>query len=203
MKCLREITATAGMCGAQMQHDFAEKLAFTRGVREATDTDTIFSMLPGCISVRKTDTQQDKQGVDFVATLRRGTEVLIDSKTRTPGASRYWQSGPELALEIWSVLPGGKYAVQPGREKAGWTLNEASPADMILYTFDPADSSDAFLVGFQPLRMAFRAFFAEWRGKYKIDIQDSGSWQSECVFVPACVVLDGIKSASIWHLNEF
>jgi hypothetical protein len=187
-----------GRCGAQtLQHSFADKLAFTRGIREATDTATILRLLPGCVSVTKTDNETDRCGVDFIADLRRGAKVLIDSKTREPGAAHWWRHDePEFALEIWSVCAGGKYAMPDNKKKIGWTLNESTPVDMILYTFDPADSMEAFLIGFQPLRMAFRSYFHQWCKKYERKTQDSKTWESECVFVPASVCLAGIMRAS-------
>ena len=100
-----------------MNYNFDEQLAYSRGVREATDLQTIAALIPGCISVVKTDIEQDRAGIDYVATLRKGARILIDAKTRKRGCSQHWRQGPELALETWSVLPDDK-----NKGKVGWTL---------------------------------------------------------------------------------
>lgn len=179
-----------------MIQDFGDNFAFSRGVRELTDLESIKAILPGCVSIRKTDEEEDRAGIDYVATLRRGAEVFIDSKTRKRGCSKYWKSYPEVALEIWSVRPGGKYGIPWDRRKPGWTLNEKSNVDMIFYSWDSADTKDTYLVGFQSLRMAFRMHFDLWTKIFKHDIQDSKSWESEAIFVPIDVVLAGIRDAA-------
>ena len=176
-------------------HSFDEKLAYSRGVREATDIETIRSLIAGCESVRKTDLFDDRAGVDYIATLRRGAEVLIDAKTRTPGCSRHWRNGPELALEIWSVMP----TEQSPDGKVGWTACEEKNVDYILFTFPPDDSMAVYLYPFQLLRMAFRENYNGWASAgYKTDVQKStsqemGAWQSKCIFVPEPVVWTAIR----------
>ena len=95
-------------------NDWQEKLEYSLGQQQAFDIALLKKHIPRCESIRKTDIEQDKSGVDYVATLAHGAEVLIDAKTRTPGSSKYWANGEaELALEVWSVI--GK--------KVGWTLS--------------------------------------------------------------------------------
>lgn len=172
-------------------YSFDTMLAYSRGVRERTDLDTIAALIDGCKDVAKTDVATDRAGVDYVATLRGGAQVFIDAKARTPGCSRFWRYVPELALEVWSVRPESH---QPG--KVGWTLSEASIVHYVLFTFDPSDTKEVFLYPFQLLRMAFRRNLKAWRDKgYKTDIQSSGAWRSECLFVPESVVWDGLYSA--------
>ena len=177
-------------------YGFGEQLAFSRGQREATDKDTIKKMIDGCVDCVKTDEATDKRGVDYVATLRRGARVLIDAKARQPGARKYWGPlGPDLALEIWSVIPG-----PDSTKKTGWTLSETSEVGLILFTFDSSDTNDCFLVSAQHLRIAFRRSFALWTKLYKPQqqrtVSGSTSWLSESVFVPACVVLAAITDVS-------
>lgn len=184
-------------------HDFKLKLRASRGVRELTDIETLRDLIPGCVSVVKTDTQTDKQGVDYIATLRRGAEIYIDAKTREPGASRYWNgNGPELALEIWSVMPGGKYNTPQERAKVGWTLCEAKQTDMVYYTFDPSDSNNVYLIPFQHLRMALRQNAHNWIKRYRRKTQDSYQWESQCIFVPADVVLKAIDNVTRCHITR-
>lgn len=173
-----------------MTHDFNSKLSFSLGEREKFDMDVLKGAIHGCVRVDKTDEQMDKQGIDYVATLRKGAKVFIDAKAREKGASRYWKHGePELALEKWSVCPSSMLT-----GKVGWTLNEANPVDLILYTFDTSDSRTFYLLPFQHLRMAFVKNCAAWQRKYMIKRQNSQHWQSEAVFVPASIVLQAITA---------
>lgn len=177
-----------------ISYDMAERMAFSQGVVRATCEETIRAMLTGCLSVEKTDVATDKTGIDYIATLRRGARVGIDHKARGKGCSRYWTEGPELALEIWSV----KKCPSCPSGVPGWTLSEAKVTEYTLHTFDPADSDQAYLLPFQLLRMAFRRRFAGWSQTYKRASQDSGQWQSECLFIPAYVVLDAIRDEMHW-----
>lgn len=175
-----------------MIHDFDAKLNFSLGEREKFDLDTLKRVITGCVRVEKTDKETDKAGVDYIATLRRGAQVLIDAKAREKGASRYWKNGePELALEKWNVCPTATC-----QGKTGWTLNESSNVDLILYTFDPEDSREFYLIPFQQLRMAFVKNIWEWQARYCVKRQSSRqtthSWQSEAVFVPASVVIKAV-----------
>lgn len=183
-----------------MTYDFHERLAFSTGARQATDADTIMKLLDGCVSVRPTETIGNDNGVDFIATLRGGAVVNIDVKTRQAGCSRYWNRStkePELAIEKWSVMPGGQYDTSEDRAKAGWTIDESKATDMILYTFDPSDSCLAFLLPFQSLRLAARRMIQNWMKRFKVDVQQScrgtSKWQSQCVMVPASEVISAIE----------
>ena len=174
---------------------FAERLAFSKDTRLETDTATIQAMLPGSESVTVASEAQDRVGIDYIATLRGGAKVNIDLKCREAGCSRFWRNGPEFALEDWSVLPENG---SPG--KAGWTLDESKETDLVLFAFDPSDSPDCFLVSFQLLRVAFKQNHASWLRTYFDANQQSDSWRSHCVFVPAAVVLDAIQRASVGQL---
>lgn len=160
------------------------------GTRKETDIATIASMLDGCVSVTKTDAQLDRLGVDYVATLRGGAQVLIDAKAREKGAKKYWRDGPDVALETWSVCPNGKHA---GKE--GWTLCQSKQTDFILFTFDAIDADEVFLASYQLLRTAFARNKEEWMRRYKHARQSSGGWTSECVFVPWRVVEQALLAA--------
>lgn len=176
-----------------MTYDFNERLEFSKGARQDSDCATIHALLSGCESVSIASTELDRIGVDYIATLRRGAKVFVDAKTREPGCSKWWRGGePELAIEIWSVCPGGKYSVPRSRSKPGWTVDEGKVTDMVLYVFDPQDSTTAYLMPFQSLRMAAREHLPEWQRRFKVDVQDNGTWQSKAVFVPASVVIDAV-----------
>lgn len=169
-------------------NDFTQKLAFSLGEKESFDMKLLKRAIVGCVDVIKTDAEHDRRGVDYIATLRKGAQILIDAKTRERGASRWWKDGePELALEKWSVVPDFRQ-----RGKAGWTLKEDNPVDMILFTFDPSDCRVFYLLPFQHLRMAFIHNMNTWQRKYQTKRQNSNGWQSEAVFVPAKAVIDAI-----------
>lgn len=175
-----------------MIHAFPDKLAYSRGIRETSDLELLQELIPGSTHVEKTCEKQDKAGVDYLAHLRRGAVLKIDAKTREAGASRWWKHGePELALEVWSVVPSEWTDGKPG-----WTLDESKEVDLILYTFESEDSNEVFLVSFDMLRIAFVRFFHEWKTDYKVKPQDSGNWESRAIFVPASVVLAGISAVS-------
>lgn len=183
------------------EYGFQDKLTFSRGVRESTDLETIRAMIAGCVSVVKANAELDRIGIDYIATLRRGREIYIDAKARETGCSQYWHNGPELALEIWSVVP------QNGVDgRVGWTLDEAKQTELVLFTFDPSDHESCYLVSFQLLRMAFRSFLHEWRLAYPSPLQktrhNGGVWHSQCVFVPVPVVYEAINDVSVWNPSK-
>lgn len=177
-----------------MTHDFSERLRFSMGRLQASDTETILAMIPGCVSVAKSSGHADRAGIDYVATLRGGATVLIDAKNRDKGCKRFWIDGePELALELWSVRPNGKYNTPKERARTGWTLREDTQVDLLLFKFDPADTRLVYLLSYQLLRGAFRANLADWKERFGIKIQDSKTWESEAVMVPAFMVFDAIN----------
>lgn len=180
----------------------SRQLEFSRGRRLECDLETIRCMLTGCVDVRIATPAEDRSGVDYVATLRRGADVRIDAKARSKGCRGFWRHGPDLALEKWSVIPTD--SDPDGR--CGWTLSESSDVDLILFTFDPSDCKDVYLIPFQPLRLAFRHNLPDWERCYKVKRQrteESGrAWQSQCVFVPACVVEDAVRRACRGRLSD-
>lgn len=187
--------------GSMNEYGFDTKMAFSRGVREATDLETIRAMICGCDSVVKANERMDKIGIDYIATLRRGREIYIDAKAREVGCSKFWKNGPEMALETWSVVPENGY---PG--KVGWTLDEAKQTELVLFTFDPTDHKNCYLVSFQLLRMAFRSYLPEWRNVYQKATQktpgNGGGWRSQCIFVPVYAVYEAINDVSVWTPKE-
>lgn len=176
-------------------YSFHERLSWSESRRGVDDARTIRTLLDGCETVRVATREEQSFGIDYVAVLGAGAHVFVDTKARTPGASRYWKLGsPELALELWSVMP--TESVPNG--KIGWTLSQKSLTDMVLFTFDPTDTQLCYLVGFQSLRLAFNRFQHEWAVAYGETTQssDGGRWKSQAVFVPASIVLNAIREIS-------
>lgn len=175
-----------------------ERLQWSYGKQQLSDQQTILQMLPNCVTVLKTTEMLDRRGVDYIARLSGGAEVLIDAKNRDKGCSRFWINGePELALERYSVMPGGKYKTPKDREKIGWTLNTRSPVHYIFFKFDATDTDDVYLLPFQLLRKAFRDNGIRWFEICESAIQDNGRWESKAVFVPVGKVTDAIRRAQI------
>lgn len=174
-------------------YNFNERLAFSQGARCDNDCATIRAMLPGCVECVKSDAALDRKGVDYIATLSGGATVYIDAKTRARGCSRFWKDGePDLAIGLWSVIPCAMRPVRAG--KVGWTFDEAKITDLILYTFDPSDCGDVFLLGFQTLRMAAIKYRAEWiRQFFNGSLQRSNGWTSMALFIPASVVQSAMR----------
>lgn len=185
-----------------MIYGFDERLGYSRGVREDSDIDTLKRFFPDAISISKTDEMTDRQGIDYIATMRKYAEILVDAKTRDKGCSRFWGNGAELALEIWSVRPGGRFNTPKLMAKTGWTLCEKKNVDYILFTYDPKDTEECFLLPYQLLREVFKQNLSTWCNKFKVDIQQSKTgtarWESQCVFVPFVVVEKAITD--YWKL---
>lgn len=187
-----------------MVYSFATQLGISKGARLASDKETIYSMLDGCVSVVEASTELDLKGVDYIATLRGGAQVYVDAKMRAVGCSRFWRGNPvepEVAIEKWSVMPGGKFNTSRAASKAGWTLDENKVTDMILYVFDKSDCGTAYFIPFQSLRMAARRNIESWMYRYKVDIQESArhrmQWQSQAVFVPISTVISAVNDTFV------
>ena len=112
-----------------MNYDFGERLAFSQGQRGERDTKILRQAIRDCVDVKKTDTETDKNGIDYIAKLKGGAEIGIDIKARDKGISKYWRDGREdLVLEVWSVYPDER-----NEGKLGWTLSDKTNVDFILY----------------------------------------------------------------------
>ena len=163
--------------------NFKAELAFSKGVVAATCEATLLAMIPGAERVEKTKLEEDLSGIDYKVHLDSGVVVNIDHKARRAGCARYWMHGPEISLEVWSVKPKGR-----ADGKIGWTLDSAKQTHYTFHTFDPVDWILAYLFPFQLLRMTFKRCGRDWYSQYKHDVQDSGAWKSECLFVPVSVL---------------
>ena len=165
-------------------NDWREKLEYSLAAQQQFDFRILKDFIPNCVSVQKTDLAQDKRGVDYIATLEKGAEILIDAKTRTADCAKYWKNDePELALEIWSVC----------ETKIGWALSSSTNVDYILYTFDRSVCDRDYFLPFQLLRKAFRENGRSWIDRYGAKYQYSNTWKSQAVFVPASVVVGAVS----------
>ncbi len=170
-------------------YDFQERLDWSKGAAGETDKETISALLPGCVKVESASVDLDKTGVDFVATLRRGSRINIDVKRREKGVSRFWNDEPELTLEQWSVCPTERL-----QGRTGWTLDESKATDYVLYLFDRSDCETAYLIPFQLLRLAFRRNNQAWREHFRVGrCNTENRYETESVFVPAWCVIEAVS----------
>jgi len=175
------------------KYEFNERLIFSTQSNGRPFEEIISTVLPGIISVEKTNVEIDKTGIDYIATLRRGSKINIDLKLRDIGCSKFWKHGEELALELWSVVPDDIHKTG----NVGWTLDESKKTHYTLHAFNKLDSDKIFILPFQLLRKSYINNFKEWntiykhgtQTSYKHGTQSSGTWKSECILCPQTLLL--------------
>ena len=169
-------------------NNFFDCYEYSLGNRERFDVSLLKNVIPYCSDVRKTDADVDKQGVDYVATLKDGSIVTIDGKTRKAGSKRYWKGEPELALEAYSVVE---------KKVIGWLFKDSKThPDYVLYTFDRADSDKYYLVPYILLRKAALKYWKRWESQYGMKYQPNethGGYTSSALFVPASTLLTAVS----------
>ena len=164
------------------QYQFEERLKFSEGYLNEGIEDILKSRLPGCCDVVKADKTSDKNGTDYWAIRQELPPLSVDVKIRSED---YKLKGhDDLALEIWSKL----------NERVGWTRDMTKRTDFILWYW--TDTGRFVLVSFPVLCCVFMKYWQIWYGLYKHAIQNSGGWQSECIFVPRETVMDRVMA---WH----
>lgn len=178
--------------------DFDERLAFSLTRGDCGVEALIRERFAKIVQLDKLRSTSADSGVDYIAHLDQGAMIRIDLKTRGTGAAAHWQCGADgrliedLALETWSSIPMGTSG------HVGWTRDASKQTDYTLHVFDPAESLAAYLLPFQLLRSAFLKHSGVWCSNYKVGKQPNQRngrfWHSECVFVPAPVVLDAVRA---------
>jgi hypothetical protein len=167
---------------------FEERLRWSEGYLDGGIETILKDRIPGCYEIQKATEDSDRAGTDYWALRRNLPPLSVDVKVR--GTDWAERGEDDLALETWSVI--GK--------KPGWTRDENKRTDYVLWYW--ADTSRFVLVSFPALCRVFRKYWQEWRATYKVALQDSGAWQSECVFVPRDIVMDRIKAWSCSKVNR-
>lgn len=165
-----------------------------------TDKKTLEKYFPDVLDVKKTDAADDRNGIDYIVTLQSGVEIGVDVKTRDKGCSKYWRNGPELALEVWSQ----KWPKSiPRKNAVGWTCDSNKRCEYIMFKFDRTDSETVYILPFQQLNKAFRRNMRKWYDTFKHDEQRQRTayYVSECVFVPATVVINAVKNEFTTNLS--
>lgn len=177
-----------------MQYDFSERYNMSTQTEQLeTDIATLRAYFPDVADVKKTDAAYDKRGIDYIVTLKSGAKIGVDVKTREKGCSRYWENGPEIALETWSQ----KWPDYEDRQnKVGWTIDTNKRCHYVMFKFDPSDSTIVYILPFQQLNMAFRRNKDVWYSTYHhaYQTQAQANYESECIFVPVDVVIEAVKN---------
>ncbi len=160
-------------------YDFAERMVMSEGVQVNADIESILrGALLGVVGVRPATISEDRNGTDHWIDRVNERSLSVDVKARAQDFSV--RGHDDLALELWSVRPD---LLTSG--KLGWTLDPRKQTDYILWIWH--DTGRWCLVPFPLLSAAFKVHFDEWCG-YKHAIQNSGRWESECIYVPRRVV---------------
>jgi hypothetical protein len=168
--------------GSVRYYDFAERLEWSEGFLDGGIARVLQDRIPGCYSVEKASEAGDRAGTDYWALRHELPSLSIDVKVR----STDWavRGEDDLALETWSVV--GK--------KPGWTRDDGKRTDYVLWYW--TDTGRFVLISFPALCRVFGRYWSEWREQFKSARQQSGGWQSECVFVPRELVLEKLKAWS-------
>lgn len=169
-------------------NNFRDCFEYSIGNREIFDISLLREYMPRGATIEKTKKDLDKLGVDYVITMKDGSTLTVDAKTRKPGASKYWRGEPELALERYSVVE---------QKIVGWLFKSSDVhPDYILYTFDAKDTKNFYFIPYALLRKAAFTNWRLWESRYGIKAQPNdshGGYTSDALFVPASIVVDAVS----------
>jgi hypothetical protein len=143
-------------------------------------TQVLLENFPNAINVEKARIAADLAGTDYWVHRLNLRPLSVDMKARAFDPIQEYGED-DLALETWSVIE---------EEKVGWTRDPNKQTDYVLWYF--GGSHRWVLVPFPLLCAVFSQKWNEWALRYRTARQCSGSWHSECVFVPRKEVWDAI-----------
>jgi hypothetical protein len=167
-------------------HSFEKDLAASQGVKVNGDVKKILlEQFPGAVDVTKSETAEDKHGVDYWVHLDNGKRLSVDLKSRNDDPVEKFGED-DVTLEVSSV--SGK--------KVGWTLDGNKQCDFILFFFKP--TKRFILLPFPQLLAVAKSNMETWKRKYTVWPQksvfnDGNSWTSEHIYLPRDELLDAIK----------
>ncbi len=171
--------------GSVRNYDFTEQFAYSEGVANDGHLEIILrDRIPQCMNVTRATEIEDRSGTDYWAHRGGGLRPLsIDLKARAVDPLNFtFNPSDDVALETWSVIG----------QKVGWTRDESKTTDYILWFWQP--TRRFLLIPFPPLCKVFQRYWKSWREQYEVPPpQNSGGWQSECVYVPRLVLLDKLR----------
>ena len=80
-------------------YGFDRQLIASKGILESCDVRQIlFDRLPGCVDADPTDSETDRTGVDWIATLKSGACANVDVKFRDKDCQKF--GSDDLALDF-------------------------------------------------------------------------------------------------------
>lgn len=161
--------------------NFKDRLLWSEGFAPAEEIAQILKgNIPNTVKVERAETHDDCYGTDFWVHRNGLSPLSVDIKVRAyDPVNEYGED--DLALETWSVIE---------KEKIGWTRDPNKQTDYVLWYF--GGSHRWVLIPFPLLCAVFSQKWNEWSLRYRTARQSSGSWHSECVFVPRKEVWDAI-----------
>lgn len=149
-------------------YDFGDSLAFSKTANRIF-VPLLCRYVPKIKNIAFTSVSRDDEGIDCSITKDTGDIIRVDLKLRRQDFGKN-----DVALETWSVC----------HTKVGWTRDFTKKTDYILWYWK--DSHKHYWVAFPPLRQLFNKYWQVWT--YRKEMQDSGGWLSECMFVPIAVI---------------
>ena len=158
--------------------DFGERMAMSQGIAtNASIKDILLLHIPGAENAHQAAKSNDRQGVDWWVELSTARHIAVDAKVREVDWAATHPDEDDLALETWSVVED---------RISGWTREQRKKCDYVLWLW--ADTGRFCLLPFPMLCSVFSRKWQEWRKTMKTRVQKtnwgSGSYHSECVFVP-------------------
>lgn len=132
------------------RNNFREDLQMSyESCQLAIDEKTLKNYFKFAESVEKTESDEDKTGIDYYVNLRGGKKIGVDVKTRRRGTAKYWKNGcPELVIELWSQAYSSRF---DERNKIGWTIDYKKRCQYIMYKFDAEECDKVFIFPFEQL----------------------------------------------------
>jgi len=124
------------------------------------------------VTIEQAAEADDKAGVDYWAILPSGRRLGIDLKLR-----RDHGTAGDVALELWSVMPADG---RPG--VPGWPWDNRKRTDYVIWIW--LDTRTYYAAPYPLLHTAFLRHARDWTRRYRTATQSSGTWTSQCVFVP-------------------
>lgn len=168
-------------------YDFKDRLALSDSF-ESEIAAILTDRIPGCHAVRRANRASDRTGVDYWALRHQARPLAIDVKVRDEDWSQ--RGCDDLALETWSVID----------EKVGWARDATKRTDYVLWYW--TDTKRFVLLPFPPLCCVFCLNWQSWKRQFRVVRQNSGQWQSECVFVPRKIVIEHITQWMMGRLGH-
>lgn len=160
------------------EFDFYERMSMSQGVSaNAKISEILMGNVPGATAARLASPKDDRNGTDWWLDHTSGKSISVDCKVRESDWLATHPDEDDLALETHSVIEANK---------VGWTRDPQKRTDYILWLW--RDTGRWCLLPFPMLCGVFMDSWKRWSNEFRIarqvTVAPSGSYHSECVFVP-------------------